>query len=52
MFTYNYFLVHTDIELTLWWNLVEATSAGIALHRNNSEAIACIPGESGSFTLS
>ena len=35
-------LVHLDVELTLWRNLVEATTASIALHINNSETIACV----------
>ena len=34
--------MHLDVELTLWRNLVEATTASIALHINNSETVACV----------
>ena len=35
-------LVHLDIELTLGWNLVEATTTGITLYINNTQTIAGI----------
>ena len=31
---------HSNIQLTLWWNLCEASSAGISLYIYNSESVA------------
>ena len=34
--------MHFDVELTLRWNLIEATTAGITLHINNTETVASV----------
>lgn len=34
------FLVHLDIELALWRNLVEATTAGVTLHIHDAKTVA------------
>ena len=38
----NNLLVHLYVKLSLWRNLVEATTAGITLHVNDSKAVACV----------
>ena len=37
---YDNLLVHLNIELSLWWNLIEATTASIALHIDHSQSVA------------
>ena len=34
------FLSHADIQLTLWWNLAEATATSITLNVNDTKTIA------------
>ena len=34
--------MHLDVELTLGWNLIETTTAGITLHINNTQTVAGI----------
>ena len=40
VFAHDNLLAHADVELTLRWNLVEATTASITLHVNDAETIA------------
>ena len=40
VFTDDDLLVHLDVQLALWWNLVKAATAGITLHIDNAETIA------------
>ena len=39
---YDDFLVHLDVKLTLWRNLVETSTASITLHIDNPQTVACI----------
>ena len=34
--------MHLDVQLSLWRYFVEASAAGIALHVNDAEAVACV----------
>ena len=40
VFAHDNLLAHADVELTLRWNLVEATTASVTLHVDNAETIA------------
>ena len=40
VFADNHLLVHLDVELALWRNLVEATAACVALHVNDAKTVA------------
>ena len=42
IFTNDDFFAHTNVELTLWRNLSEATSAGITLHINNAKTVSAV----------
>ena len=42
VFANDYFLVHLDVQLALWGNLVEATATSITLHIDDTQTIACI----------
>ena len=34
--------MHLDVELALWWNLIEAATAGITLYVDDAQAVAGI----------
>ena len=42
VFAHDDFLVHLDVQLALWWNLVKATATGITLHIHNTKSVAGI----------
>ena len=40
IFAYQDLLVHLDVELSLWRNLVEAATTGVALHIHDTQSVA------------
>ena len=42
MFANDDFLMLSDVELALRRNLIETTSAGVALNGNDTKAVSCI----------
>ena len=42
VFAHDDFLVHSDVQLALWGNLVKTTATCITLHINDANSIACI----------
>ena len=41
IFANDDFLVHLDVEMALWRNLVEATAASVALYIDDAKTVTC-----------